>query len=327
MVVPGLTNDMSTIDSQGQDALNLVLSARGKGEDIAAIAWMGYDAPSAAEGITSELGDIAGVTREDLAENGGHLLSDFVDGLRATYTGDSPTGQSHLTVIGHSYGSTTAAHAAADGLDEDSLVLIGSPGAGGGVHHVSGLDAPPGEVYVGSRENDFVTWLGGEISVDVPVSLGGDTVHIGNLGLGDDPSQESFGAHRFDVSSDGTDTPWHLQDGKEILDRHTSYLDTDTASLDNITDVVLDRDDQVDLVGGRDTPAHDRLYDFAQSEAAHQAQQALDNYVVEPRPRGLGGAVVDGAGLVTGQARWWTGCARGRVTLGRRFSDAWPELP
>jgi pimeloyl-ACP methyl ester carboxylesterase len=298
---------MSAMAAQGQDALNLFLDAHDKGEDIAAIAWMGYDAPSAAEGITSELTDVAGVAGEALAENGGHLLSDFVDGLRATHTGDSPGGQSHLTVIGHSYGSTTAAHAAADGLDEDSLVLIGSPGAGGGVHHVSGLDAPPGEVYVGSRENDFVTWLGGEISVDVPLSLDGDTVHLGNLGLGDDPSQASFGANRFDVSSDGTDTAWHLQDGGAILDRHTSYLDDGTASLDNITNVVIDRDRDVDLVDGRDTPAHDRLYDFVQSEAAHQAQQAVDRYVVDPL-EDAGRTVVEGADRI-----------------GDAFSDAWPD--
>ena len=318
VIVPGLTNDMTKMSSQGQDALNLFLTAHDKGEDIAAIAWMGYDAPSAAEGITSELGDIAGVTQEDLAENGGHLLSDFVDGLRATYTGDSPTGQAHLTVIGHSYGSTTAAHAAADGLDEDSLVLIGSPGAGGGVHDVSGLHAPAGEVYVGSRENDFVTWLGGEISVDVPINLGGDTVHLGNLGLGDDPSQASFGANRFDTSSDGTDTPWHLQDGGAILDRHTSYLDDGTASLENITNVVIDRDADVDLVAGRDTPAHDRLYDFAQSEAAYQAQQAVDHYVVEPL-EDAGRTVVDGAGHVV------DGVRSGAEGLGRAFSDAWPD--
>ena len=318
VIVPGLTNDMTKMESQGQDALNLFLDAQSKGEDIAAIAWMGYDAPSAAEGITSELTDIAGVTQEGLAENGGHLLSDFVDGLRATYTGDSPTGQSHLTVIGHSYGSTTAAHAAADGLDEDSLVLIGSPGAGGGVHDVSGLNAPEGEVYVGSRENDFVTWLGGEISIDVPINLGGDTVHLGNLGLGDDPSQEAFGANRFDVSSDGTDTPWHLQDGEAILDRHTSYLDSGTASLDNITNVVIDRDDQVDLVPGRDTPAHDRLYDFARSEAAYQAQQALENYVVEPLEE-VRDTVVDGAGRAV------NGLRSGAEEVGRVFSDAWPD--
>ena len=325
VVVPGLTNDMSKIEAQGKDALNLVLSAQGKGEDIAAIAWMGYDAPSAAEGITDELTDIAGVTGEDLAENGGHLLSDFVDGLRATYTGDNPSGQAHLTVIGHSYGSTTAAHAAADGLDEDSLVLIGSPGAGGGVHHVSGLDAPPGEVFVGSRENDFVTWLGGEISVDVPVNLRGDTVHLGNLGLGDDPSQASFGANRFDVSSDGTDTSWHLEDGEAILDRHTSYLDDGSASLENITNVVIDRDAAVDIVEGRHTPAHDRAIDFARDEAEHQARQALDRYVVEPL-EDAGQTVVEGAGrVVDGAGHVVDGAQAGAEKVGDVFSDAWPD--
>ena len=141
----------------------------------------------------------------------------------------------------------------------------------------------------------------------MPINLGGDTVHLGNLGLGDDPSQEAFGANRFDVSSDGTDTPWHLHDGGAILDRHTSYLDDGTASLDNITNVVIDRDSDVDLVAGRDTPAHDRLYDFAQNEAAYQAQQAVDRYVVEPL-EDAGRTVVEGADRV-----------------GDAFSDAWPD--
>jgi hypothetical protein len=204
-------------------------------------------------------------------------------------------------------------------------VLIGSPGAGGGVHHVSGLDAPPGEVFVGSRENDFVTWLGGEVSVDVPVNLRGDTVHLGNLGLGDDPSQASFGAHRFDVSSDGTDTSWHLEDGEAILDRHTSYLDTDSASLDNIANVVIDRDADVDLVDGRDTPAHDRLYDFARDEAEYQAREALDRYVVEPL-EDAGQTVVEGAGrVVDGAGHVVDGAQAGAEKVGDVFSDAWPD--
>jgi hypothetical protein len=135
IVVPGLTNDMTRIASQGEDAYRLFWEAShrdadGDGvhdESSATIAWMGYDAPSGELTGIEGLLDLGGVTREDKAEAGGHLLADFVDGLRATDRGE----QSHLTVIGHSYGSTTAAPAAADGLD-----------------------APPGRVYIGSGDPD-----------------------------------------------------------------------------------------------------------------------------------------------------------------------------
>ena len=188
-----------------------------------------------------------------------------------------------------------------------------------------GFDWEPGELQDGAWDFAFVITDQQGNSLSVPINLDGDTIHLGNLGLGDDPSQEAFGANRFDVSSDGTDTPWHLQDGAAILDRHTSYLDENTASLDNITNVVIDRDDQVDLVPGRDTPAHDRLYDFARDEAAYQAQQALENYVVEPLGE-VRDTVVDGAGrVVDGAGQVVDGVRDGAEDLGRRFSDAWPD--
>lgn len=103
VIVPGLTNDMSTISGNAQDALNLFHESNADGSSVATIAWMGYDAPSFhPENVLSapgEVADVGGVGMEQMAENGGHLLSHFVDGLNSTHQGDS-----HLTVIGHSYG-------------------------------------------------------------------------------------------------------------------------------------------------------------------------------------------------------------------------------
>lgn len=61
------------------------------------------------------------------AERGAEALRDYQSALRASHVGSD----SHNTVVGHSYGSTTAAYAASRGhsLDADALVFLGSPGA------------------------------------------------------------------------------------------------------------------------------------------------------------------------------------------------------
>nr|WP_246299315.1 alpha/beta hydrolase [Nocardioides panaciterrulae] len=287
VLVPGLTNDLSSIASQGQDALHLFQNASNHHETTAVIAWMGYDAPSwdpqRLFDVPGDGLDVGGVTREDLAEDGGHRLSDFVDGLRVTDQG----GRSHLTVIGHSYGSTTAAHAAHDGLHADSLTLIGSPGAGGGVHDVSGLHMPAGHVYVGSADNDVVTWLGRD----------------GSLGMGQDPAQAGFGATRFAVDPGPS---FHADDLGQGIRNHTSYFDDPSTSLDNLGSIVAG--DQPTVVEGRHEPANDLARNWAEREAAYQAQQAYHHYadpvadhLVEAGEHALDGAVA------AGQAAYETG--------------------
>jgi pimeloyl-ACP methyl ester carboxylesterase len=305
VVVPGLTNDMTKIDSQGEDAFRLFWEAShrdadGDGvydESNATIAWMGYDAPSGELTTLEGLLDLGGVSRELKAEEGGHLLADFVDGLRATDQGD----RSHLTVIGHSYGSTTAAHAAADGLSEDSLVLIGSPGAGGGVDHVSGLDAPAGQVFVGSGDHDPVTWLGRD----------------GDVGMGHDPAQDDFGAVRFPVDS----PQFHLEDPGQALTNHTSYFADGSRSLDNLSAIV--NGDPPDVVAGRTTEAGDLAGQWAEDEADHQADRAVDAAVDWGRDR-VDEAVDVGVDLYEGGVEVYEG---GRDWVGDRvesFQDLWP---
>jgi pimeloyl-ACP methyl ester carboxylesterase len=264
VIVPGITNDGTTIPGNAADAYTLYQQAIRNGESAATIAWMGYDAPSwNPENALDWPGDgldMGSVAREDKAIEGGASLADFVDGLRATDEGD----RSHLSVIGHSYGSTTAAHAAHDhGLDADSLTLIGSPGAGGNdVDHASDLGMPEGRVYVGAADNDFVTWLGRD----------------GDLGMGRDPAQEDFGATVFPVAPG---EEFHTDTIGQGIENHTSYFNpqTNRESLDNLTAIV--RGDEPEVTEGRTQDANDMALDWATDEVVHQVEKELDESLQE----------------------------------------------
>ncbi len=266
VIVPGILNDGTSIAGQGADAYTLQQKAMQNGESAATIAWMGYDAPNwNPENALDWPGDgldMGSVINEGKAAEGGENLANFVDGLRATDQGD----KSNLTVIGHSYGSTTAAHAAHDfGLNADSLALIGSPGAGGDdVNSVDDLGMDQGKVYVGSADNDFVTWLGRD----------------GDLGMGKDPAQADFGAKVFPVAPG---SEFHANELGTGVDNHTSYFDpkTNPESLSNLTKIV--QGDEPTLTEGRTQDANDMAKDWAKDEIKYQVQQEIDASVQEAK--------------------------------------------
>ncbi len=213
--VPGITNDGRDAPKLTQEAINVYQSAvyRGDGSSVASMMWLGYDAPDA-------FYDSATLT-EGRAEDGGGRFADAIDGLRAS----RPYDAAHLTAIGHSYGSTTVAHAATDHhIEVDDVVLVGSPGAGGGVDHASELGVGADHVWVGRNSEDLVAALGDHGWV------GGHT--LGGAGLGNDPSEDDFGAHRFQAE-DVTRSGWHRGVGQ-----HGNYFNVDTESLYNIGRVV-----------------------------------------------------------------------------------------
>ncbi len=296
VIVPGIMNDMKTIPGNAASALDLFNESQSvsPGSSVATIAWMGYNAPDfspeGATGIPGDVVDIGMVTNEGFAEAGGHHLSAFVDGLRATDTGSA----SHLTVIGHSYGSTTVAHAAHDGLRADDIALVGSPGADGDVkspadfhlgNNTSSFDGT-GHVYVGSDNQDPVTWLGRD----------------GTIGLGLDPSQQSFGAQRFDV---GTGPSFHIGNIGQGLDNHTAYFDPGSKSLHNLADVTTGH--RPDIIDGRTQPANDYAKQFAEREAVHYGTEAA-HAVVDPvvdagvKVVATTGQVIDAGGKVLSSA-------------------------
>lgn len=216
--VPGLSSDVrSYMDNITTDSLNLFKAAGGQQGNVATVAWMGYDAPN-----------FSNVASDNAAEHGATLLAADVAGIRASREGNQP----HLTVIGHSYGSTTASIAAdRDHLQADDLVLIGSPGTGS-AKTVKDYDAQlaNGHVWSGSASQDLVTHLNGN-------NMPGDP-------LGQDPSEDKFGAQRF--TAEAKDRGDHMN----IAD-HSKYYREGSESLANIADIVTGNYGGVDRAKAR----------------------------------------------------------------------------
>jgi pimeloyl-ACP methyl ester carboxylesterase len=210
-LVPGLGTEVrSSMAALTGDALRLMAEARrsAPGMTTATVAWMGYDAPG-----------FSNVGFDGAAQDGASLLVADVLAVQA-----SRDVLPHLTVIGHSYGSTTAGTALRDReTGTDDLVLVGSPGPN--VERASQLHVPVGHVFVGASSRD-------------PISYADR--------FGKDPTHASFGAIRF-TAEDTTRNSWRLD-----LDDHSKYFHDDTESLANIVDVVVGDYAAVDLAAYRD---------------------------------------------------------------------------
>ncbi|GAB2765327.1 alpha/beta hydrolase [Nocardioides salsibiostraticola] len=220
VVVPGLGTDGGSAGYQAARAATLYESTRylDPSQSNATMFWIGYDAP---DNVPWDGGvDWLGVTNEQMARAGGERLADTIDGLRASRDGDP----AHLTVVGHSYGSTTTGHAAHDqGLSADDIVFVGSPGVGGETDHASDLGIEVGHVWSGANSHDLVADLGNHGAVH------GETLF--GAGLGDDPVEDDFGATRFTAESVSRGEGAHLAD-------HSKYFDHDTESLYNISQII-----------------------------------------------------------------------------------------
>ena len=129
-LVPGIgTTVEGGLDTNLRDTRNLRQAAATQGniplEDVATVAWLGYDAPG--EPNMANAGDI---TSRELAEAGSDRLAGFMTGMHASR--QYGAGDAHMTLVGHSYGSTTSGIAATKvkpGVIDD-LALCGSPGMG-----------------------------------------------------------------------------------------------------------------------------------------------------------------------------------------------------
>lgn len=233
--VPGLTATVSgSLDLNTTGAMNLYREARWADSDetTACMVWIGYDAPSDWDSGT--------VLFEGRARDGGALLAADVAGFQASRGEDQP----NLTVIGHSYGGTTTAHAATDvGLDVDSIALIGSPGAGSGVDHADDLGIGADDVWVGAASTDTVSWLGSHGWVN-PEDL------AFGLGLGNDPAEDTFDAQRFDAEL----TDRHSDSIEALFTDHTAYFRPGTESLYNLAAIVTGNEQEVLLAEHRTDP-------------------------------------------------------------------------
>jgi hypothetical protein len=163
-------------------------------------------------------------------------LAADVNGLAATHRAEVG---SHVTVIGHSYGSTTVADAfAASGMRANDAVLIGSPGTDL-ANHAADFHLPAGgQVYVGAASSDPVSWFGQ--AGPIPDLVNG-RLHFPlglEAGLGRDPAGDGFGSLRFDAEAVGRDGP--------SFDDHSKYYALGSESLRSITDIASGKGDALD---------------------------------------------------------------------------------
>ncbi|WIB62821.1 alpha/beta hydrolase [Curtobacterium sp. MCBD17_040] len=184
--------------------------ARGGRGGVAVVAWLGYRTP-----------DLTNVLSVGLARAGAVRLERVVEGIDATRTADPV----RVSVVAHSYGSTTALLALSSGrIHVDSLTVLGSPGSA--VTRASELAVPAGQVFVGAAHWDPVAGTGY---------------------FGTDPAAPGFGSTVLDLRG-GVD---HRED-EEVFRRpygHNEYLVPGTASIHDVALIAVGRSD---LVTGTD---------------------------------------------------------------------------
>lgn len=177
VVVPGLhTNVGKNLDAYDNRASDLYKNASLQtkpGETVAMVEYLGYDAPQVKpEAITTKY-----------AEEGAVGLAGFLNGMDASR--EHGAGDTHITLFGHSYGSTTSGMAATlvnEGVVDD-IVLAGSPGAG--VQNVSEYHVPQGHAWVSAAPYayDMVQGLGTDFNFGKnPDTMGGFNRLSGDVG-------------------------------------------------------------------------------------------------------------------------------------------------
>ncbi|BBX96780.1 putative alpha/beta hydrolase [Mycobacterium lacus] len=245
VIVPGTNSSVKGgwLSDGHNDAINLYdqSSKADPGQATAVIAWMGYDAPEFdfqhPDRAATDPSTLQQVGTPWMARQGGALLAADVNGLAVTHDGAIP---SHVTVIGHSYGSTTVADAFANSrMRANDAVLIGCPGTdlarSAADFHLNG-----GRLYVGAASTDAISWIG-ETGNGVPNAVNdGIGSPLGPLaGLGADPAHDGFGSVRFraEVAGSHNVVPW--------FNDHSHYYDMGSEALHNMTQIAVGRGDNL----------------------------------------------------------------------------------
>lgn len=235
VIVPGTSASVRDgwLSDGHNDAINLYdesLAAAPR-EPTAVISWMGYDTP---ESFTDP-----NIANTGLARAGGDALAWDINSLNVTHESGVPQ---HVTVAGHSYGSTTVADAFANsGLQANDAILLGSPGTDV-AQNAGDFNVDGGQVYIGDASTDPVGWLG-QMGNTLPDELNDS---LGNMigpsaGLGADPAFEDFGATRFRAEVPGAD----MIDPSD----HSYYYTSGSESLRSMTQIVVGNGDGLGDLG------------------------------------------------------------------------------
>lgn len=235
VIVPGTSASVRDgwLSDGHNDAINLYGQSlkADPADPTAVISWMGYNTP---ESFTDP-----NIANTGLARAGGDALAWDVNGLNVTHEAGAPE---HVTVIGHSYGSTTVADAFANsGMQADDAILLGSPGTDV-ARSAADFNLDGGQVYIGDASTDPVGWLG-QMGNTLPGELNDS---LGNMvgptaGLGADPAFEDFGATRFRAEVPGAD----MIDPSD----HSYYYTVGSESLRSMTEIVTGNSGRLDELG------------------------------------------------------------------------------
>lgn len=171
-------------------------------QTAAAVTWLDYQAPQL---DWSLLDPDRTVVFGTAARAGADRLAPFLDGLDVARAHDP-----HLSVLGHSYGSLTAAAALQNDTGVEDFVALGSPGLG--THSVGDLGLPVGHVFAAEADGDIVADLG---------AFGRDPGALDAVTL---------------LATDGSD-------GRSGSSGHSDYLTEGSTSAHNTALVVADREE------------------------------------------------------------------------------------
>ena len=231
-LVPGIGTHVGSDLKKYMDANeNLKAQTAHTGVDpsrVATISYLGYVAPEGPGGKIYQAADIG------YADRAAPHLARFEEGLRAS---GNANGHSFTnTVIGHSYGSTTAGKAmtqVAEGT-VDNFIMCGSPG--GGAESIDQYNVPEGHVYESSVPlADSVQGLGpdNEYGADPKglsgiTHLSGDTTDSENYKIpGEDYLRDT--GHPFKQAGDILAAPFL---------NHDTYFDDGTRTSQDFSNII-----------------------------------------------------------------------------------------
>lgn len=229
-LVGGMFSGLADVRDFGRSArdLNLFSDSYGKGTRSVTIAWYGYDSP-----------DLLSEHTMGSATEGAARLSSTLRGLDNEVKASVTT-----SVIGHSYGSTTAFLAvggAPDDLGVDRLIAVGSAGVPDGYHANWTGDGPMDysgtEIFASRAPGDFIARYG-EAS-----SFGHGTNPEDIPGATSFESDGGIAPSLLGVPEDVAGTPGHAShDGGNSVwgwwEKKNGYLSRDSESFRNIANIV-----------------------------------------------------------------------------------------
>ena len=246
VIIPGMTNSLRNYDANLRvKGLDLVEEMRRQSPNVAVVSWLGYRTPDLS------LGGLVDAAASDRARVGSAALVSDLEVIRRM----AP--RSHLTVVGHSYGSVVVGETLksgtlrdrVDAVDIGDIAVVGSPGMNvssrSSLRHseidiwaakVSGIDPGHLAVKLKPRPMRLLPWLlpfsvpvrrrpPVEVSVDFSPPRPRDAVPYAPV-HGEDPAARGFGAKRFSAAGARS---------------HGDYFRPGTLSLVNLARIATDR--------------------------------------------------------------------------------------